>query len=359
MKEYYDENPPVDEGNLDLDFGKYLKRLKTNKKVIIRWTLISIVLGVLIALSIPKKYSVLTKLAPELTNNTVNRLTSLSQLAGLNSALLGSTDAVYPMVYPDIVNSTEFIVELFEVPVTFKQKRETVDTTLYEYVLNNQKHSVIGTVISSPMLLLGWIKGLFSPEEQEDSLKTVDSFRLTKEQFQVAKSIRHGIEATIDKKTMVVSIVVTMQDPLVAAQVSKAVNENLQAYVTAYRTEKAQMDVAYYKKLYDEAKADYIAAQNRFARYVDLNHGAVMQRVKVEETRLQNEANLSFQLYNNIAQQLQNAEAKVQQETPAFVEIIPPTVPLRASKPSRKTIVLLITLLGFMAACGYVVFKKD
>ena len=358
MKEYYDETPIADDGNLNLDFGKYLQRIKQNKKVIIRWTLISIALGVAIALSIPRKYSVLTKLAPELTNNTVNRISSLSQLAGLNSALLGSTDAVYPMVYPDIVNSTEFIVDLFDVPVTFKQKKEIIDTTLYEYVLNNQKHSLIGTVISSPMLLLGWIKNLVSPEENEDSVNTVDSFHLTKEQFQVAKSIRHGLEATIDKKTMVVSIVVTMQDPLVAAQVSRAVNENLQSYVTAYRTEKAKMDVEYYKKLYDEAKSNYFADQNRYARYVDLNHGAVMQRVKVEEARLQNEANLSFQLYNNISQQLQNAEAKVQLETPAFVEIIPPTVPLKASKPSRKTIVLLITLLGFMAGCAYVLLKK-
>ncbi len=358
MKEYYDETPQTEEGNLSLDFGKYLRRLRDNKKTILLWTLVSVVLGILIALSIPKKYTVLTKLAPELSNNAVNRLTSLSQLAGLNSAILGSTDAVYPMVYPDIVNSTEFITELFDVPVTFRQKKEMVDTTLYEYMLNNQKHSVLGTVISSPMLLINWVKGLFVKEE-EDNDKPVDAFHLTKEQYMVAKAIRHGIDASIDKKTMVVSIEVSMQDPVVAAQVSKAVNKNLQAYVTAYRTEKAQMDVEYYKKIYDEAKADYIAAQNRFARYVDLNHGTVMQRVKVEETRLQNEVNLRFQLYNSIAQQLQNAEVKVQQETPAFVEVIPPTVPLRASKPSRKTIVLLIVFLGFMSGCGYVLLKKE
>ena len=359
MKEFFDETPRTEEGNLSPDFKVYFRRLKDNKRTILLWTLVSVALGVVIALSLPRKYTVITKLAPELSNNAVNRLTSLSQLAGLNSAILGSTDAVYPMVYPDIVNSTEFIAELFDEPVTFSRKKEVVDTTLYEYMLNNQRHSVIGTIISSPMLLMGWVKGLFMGAEEEDKDKPVDAFHLTKEQYMVAKAIRHGIEASIDKKTMVVSIEVSMQDPVVAAQVSRAVNKNLQAYVTAYRTEKALMDVEYYKKIYDEAKADYIAAQNRFARYVDLNHGAVMQRVKVEETRLQNEVNLSFQLYNSIAQQLQNAEVKVQQETPAFVEIIPPTVPLRASKPSRKTIVLLIAFLGFMAGCGYVILKKE
>jgi len=359
MKEYYDEYPSGNEGELNLDFGKYYQRLKDNKRVLLYWVLVSLVVGVLIALSVPKKYSVLTKLAPELSNNAVNRLTSLSQLAGLNSAILGSTDAVYPMVYPDIVNSTEFIVDLFNTPVTYKQKKEEVDTTLYEYILNNQKSSVIGTVISSPFILAGWVKSWFVPEEEENQEKPVDSFHLTKEQFRVAKIIRNSIEATIDKKTMVVSIVVSMQDPVVAAQVSKAINENLQAYVTRYRTEKAKMDVDYYRKLYDESKQNYYACQSKYARYVDLNHGAVMQRVKIEEARLQNEANLAFQLYNSCTQQLQNAEAKVQQETPAFVQIIPPTVPLRASKPSRKMIVLIITMLGFMAGCGYVIVKKQ
>lgn len=358
MKEFYDEYPAANEGNLNLDFGKYIKRLKANKRTILYWTLISIVVGILVALSMPRKYTVLTKLAPELSNNAVNRLTSLSQLAGLNATMLGSTDAVYPMVYPDIVNSTEFIVDLFDTPVTFRQKKELVDTTLYEYILNNQKTSVIGVVISAPFQLIGWVKSWFVEEEEEDPDKPVDPFHLTKEQYRVAKMIKGGIEATIDKKTMVVSILVSMHDPIVSAQVSKAINENLQAYVTRYRTEKAKMDVAYYQKLYDEARAEYYAAQSRYARYVDLNHGAVMQRVRIEETRLQNEANLAFQLYNSCAQQLQTAEAKVQQETPAFVQIIPPTVPLRPAKPSRKMIVLIVTFLGFMAGCGYVMLKK-
>ncbi|MBO4447242.1 MAG: chain-length determining protein [Bacteroidales bacterium] len=359
MKEYYDDYPVNDEGSLNIDFSKFKSRLKGNKKVILRWTLISAVIGVLVAISIPRRYSVLTKLAPELTNNTVNRLSSLSQLAGLNSTMLGTTDAIYPMVYPDIVNSPEFIVDLFDTPVTFKCKKEIVDTTLYEYLLNNQRSSVIGIVMSAPFRLIGWVKGWFVPEEETDPDKPVDPFHLTREQYQVSKMIRSGIEATIDKKTMVVSIVVTMQDPMVAAQASKAVNENLQKYVTAYRTEKAKRDVAYYKKLFNEAKAEYEKAQNRYARHVDLNHGIVMQRARVEEERLQNEANLHFVLYNNLAQQLQTAEAKVQQATPAFVEIISPTVPIRPAKPSRKTIVLLVTILGFMASCAVVALRKE
>ena len=359
MKEYVDDYPYGGDENLNIDFSKYIHLIKENKKTIILWTIVAFFIGVVIALTTPRKYSVLTKLAPELSNNAVNRLASLSQLAGLNATMLGSTDAVYPMVYPDIVGSTEFIVDIFDTPVSFTRKKESIDTTLYEYVLNNQKHSAIGTVLSSPMLLISWLKGKLSPdEEEEDGGSEIDPFHLTRDQFKVAKTIGNSIEATIDKKTMVVTIIVSMQDPLVAAQVSEAINVHLQEYVVRYRTEKSKNDVEYYEKLYEQAQSEYIASQNRYARHVDLNQGSVSQRAKVEENRLHNEANLKYQLYNNIALQLQNAKAKVQQETPAFVQIIPPTVPLRASKPSRKTIVLLLTLIGFCVGCGYVLAKK-
>ena len=236
-------------GNLNIDFKKYLNRLKDNKKIILIWTVAAIVLGVVIALTTPRKYSTISKLAPELSNNAVNRLSSLSQLAGLNSTILGTTDAVYPMVYPDIISSTAFVVDLFETPVSFVRNKETKDTTLYGYMLNYQNKSLLGTVMSVPGAVIGWAKGLFKKSEEEESGGTVDAFHLSNEQFRVAKMIRQSLEASIDKKTMVVTIVVTMQDPVVSATVSKAVNENLRKYVTEYRTQKAKQDLAYYERL--------------------------------------------------------------------------------------------------------------
>ncbi len=358
MKEFAEDPLEMEEGNLNLDFKKYLTRLKDNKKIIFIWTVVAIVFGVVIALTTPRKYSTMSKLAPELSNNAVNRLSSLSQLAGLNSAILGTTDAVYPMVYPDIISSTAFVVDLFETPVTFVRNKETKDTTLYEYMLNYQKRSLVGTVLSVPGKVVGWAKGFLKESEPEDSTDTVDSFYLSKEQYKVAKMIRQSLDASIDKKTMVVTLVVTMQDPVVSGKVAKAVNENLRKYVTEYRTQKAKQDLDYYQGLFDEAKQEYFEAQNRYARYVDYNQGVIRQSVRVEMVRLQNEASLKYSLYNNLSQQLQNAHAKLQQETPVFVDVIPPTVPLKPSKPSRKMIVLVITFLGFIAACSYVILKK-
>ena len=85
----------------------------------------------------------------------------------------------------------------------------------------------------------------------------------------------------------------------------------------------------------------------------------MLQRVRTEQERLQNEMNLSFQLYNTCAQQLQAAKAKVQLETPVFTIINPPQVPLKRSKPSKVTILAACIFLGAAIAAVWVLWGRD
>ena len=133
----------------------------------------------------------------------------------------------------------------------------------------------------------------------------------------------------------------------------------LQAYITTYRTQKARRDLDYYERLYAEAKEAYISAQQRYASYVDRNQDVMLQRVRTEQERLQNEMNLAFQLYNTCSQQLQAAKAKVQQETPVFTVINPPQVPLKRSKPSKLTILVVCVFLAAVLACIWVLWGRD
>ena len=339
-----------DDYSIELDLGKYVRILRTNWKKILLWTLGAFVLGCFIAVGIPRKYKVTSKIAPELSSTATNRLSTMAALTGFSSAVLGSTDAVYPMVYPDLVKSPAFVADLFPLQVKFTEKGEVVETNLYDYLLNHHPSSWIGFLMSLPGRLMSWAAGLISPEEADDTLGDVDPFHFTRKQGFVYRTLCKRIEAVIDKKTLVVTTVVTMPDAEICAEVSKAVNENLQKYVTAYRTEKAIHDQEYYGKLYEEARQDYIDAQRKYSRYVDTNQGLVLQSVKAEEERLRNEMNLQYQLYNSMAQQLQSAKAKVQQETPVFAEIIPPTVPLKSAN-SRKKTALAFALLGLVAGC--------
>ena len=214
--------------------------------------------------------------------------------------------------------------------------------------------------MAAPFKALSWFMGLFREKvEPVEGYADINPNALTLEQTKIAKAIRESVMVTVDKKTQVISISVTSQNPYVSKAVSDAVIEKIQNYVTAYRTEKARKDMDYYLQLYDEAKADYYKAQQKYASYVDANQGVVLQRVKTEQERLQNEMQLAFQLYNSCTQQLQMARAKVQQETPVCVIMEPPVLPIKASKPSKMMTLVVCIFLGFCLCAVWVLWGKD
>lgn len=106
-------------------------------------------------------------------------------------------DALSPELYPDIVKSTPFLLELFDVKV--KDQKGKVDTTLYAYLDKYQRSSWMGAVVSAPFKALGWTLSLFKdkPEKREGK---IDPFHLTVDETRVAEALSKRILVTIDKK---------------------------------------------------------------------------------------------------------------------------------------------------------------
>ena len=335
----------------EIDIMELLRKLFKEWKLILKWCGIAAVAGLVIGFSIPREYSVTSKLAPEsVTKSGGGALGSLASLAGINLGAMSSSDAVSPDLYPDIVSSTPFVVELFPIRVDFEHRKDDVSTDYYTYLKEYTRQPWWSVVMAAPFRALGWFTGLLrGREEPVEGYADLDPSALTPEQEEIADAIRKNISLMVDKKTSILALTVTAQDPHVAARVSEEVIGRVQTYVTNYRTEKSRQDRDYYQKLYDESQANYFAAQQRYASYVDRNQGVILQSVRTEQTRLQNEMELSFQLYNACAQQLQAAKAQVQQETPVFTIIDPPQVPLRRSKPNK---VIILAACIFLAGAG-------
>ena len=354
-EDYFD----AQEEAITIDFGKYWRRIKSHWKTILWWMIIGFVVGCLIALGTPRKYVVTSKLAPELSSTATNRLTSMANLIGLSSNVLGTTDAVYPMVYPEVVHSPEFIADLFDTPVTVSTKDSTFTTDIYDYILNYRKKSAVGAVLSFPGKVVGWVTGLFQKDEEEASREDVpvDPFNFTKEQDGVAKVLNKSIESVIEKKTMMITMSVTMDDALICAQLAQAVNDKLKSYVTMYRTEKAKRDRDYYADLQQKAQEEYYQAQRNYSYYMDTHQGVMMRSALVEQERLRNEAQLKYQLYTTTSQQYQTAEAKVQLETPVFTELVKPSVPKKSAN-SRKKTAFLVMLLALCAGVVWVLWSN-
>ena len=357
----YNEPQYREEEYDEIDIMELLRKLFKDWKLILKWCGIAAVVGLVIAFSIPKEFTVNTKLTPEsVSKSGGGSLSSLASLAGINLGSMSSADAVYPDLYPDIIASTPFVVELFPVQVDFQDKKENLSADYYTYLKEYTRSPWWSKVMGFPMKALGWFVGLFREKvEQVEGYATLDPRALTQEQAKIAGAIRESVSLSVDKKTSVISLSVTAQDPNVATRISEEVIDRLQTYVTNYRTEKSRQDLEYFEKLYDEAREAYFTAQQRYASYVDRNQGIILQRVKTEEERLQNEMNLNYQLYNACAQQLQTAKAKVQQETPVFTIINPPQVPLKRSNTSKLTILVASVFLGAVIAAVWILWGRD
>ncbi len=312
-------------------------------------------MGLVMAFSIPKKYSVTVTLAAESTRRTNNSLANMAAMMGVGDFTgSGERDALNILLFPDILASNPFALELYSMPV--KPADSDTIMALNEY-MTTVRHPWWSSVLGLPGKIIGGIASLFSDKEEEK--RTLDPFRLSIEEAGKLKAIKATMEADVDKKTGITTVTVTMQDAEVAAIVADSVVKKLQDYVTAYRTKKAAVDCVYWEKLYKEKQEEYYKAQQKYADYTDENKSLFTQRSKIEGERLQNDMNLAYQVYNQTATQLQMAQGKLQEAKPVFAVVEPATVPLRPSAPRKKIILAGCLFLAFVGTAGWILFGEE
>lgn len=308
------------------------------------------ILGLGAALTTPKTYTSTVMLAPEESGSGFSgSISSLASMVGMNMKIGQTGDALYPEIYPDLVASKDFIVNLF--PVQVSTKDDSVHCDYYTYLT---KHTKMGMMDYPKAALAKWIKKMKKPDPQkpagEDSIAT--PLWLSKEEDEVAKNIETSIECSVDKKTSVITISVTDQDPLVAALMADTVRAHLQTAITEYRTKKARVDLDYMQSLFDEAKKQYDDARKAYAEYADANQDLMLESYKSEETDLENEMQLKYNIYEQVVEQLQLAKAKVQERTPAFTIVQSATVPTKHSSRSKAATLFIWMFIGFALRLG-------
>ena len=344
----------IEEEDSGIDFTSIYAALKDNRRLYVKVLPIVFILSCIIVLSLPNYYQCEVQLAPELSGGSSSMLggSALRSLLGAHGAGVGS-EALNPTLYPDLVNSTDFKVSLFDIPV--HKMDSTRVTTYYDYLTNGQKSPWWSSAIKGT---IGWVAYLIAGDDSADTANVVNPFQLTKEQANVVQALGKVITCDVDNKTLVITISVTDQDPFICAMMADSVRSRLQDFITAYRTKKARVDLDYTQNLYDSAKVAYDLAREEYATYADANQDLIYQTDRTTLNNLENEMQLQFNNFNMLAQQLQTAKAKVQEETPSFTTLQSATVPVQKAGPGRTKIVLIIMLLAFLGTSAWVLYRE-
>lgn len=344
------------EAESEIDLLELAMKLWQQRKKIVKWCAVGAVLGLIVAFSIPREYETTVKLAPEFSASQKGSsgLSSLMSMAGLSSSNQ-TLDALYPQLYPDVVGSVPFALSLFDVPV--KDIEGEKNTTVRAFLEEDTSSPWWSAILALPGKIIGGIKSLMSDEEDLGN-HSPNSFHLTNDEDLIVTALSQRISATVDTKTQVVTISVTMQDPMVSAILADTVVYRLQEYITDYRTNKARKDLEYAETLNQEAKDNYYKAQQQYADYLDRNQGLILHSAQTTRERLENEATLAFNLYNQTSQQLQAAKAKVQENTPVYAIVTPATVPIKPAAPRKALILVGFVFLAFVACSAWILYGK-
>ena len=358
MEENPKYNIPFEEEEEGIDFIALIKTLWDGRRTVIIWTCIFIALGLIAALTMQRKYTVTTVMVPQTSSKGGSSLSSLASLAGVDLSSTSSAE-ISPLIYPQIVSSVPFRLELLYTPLHFTKVDTPVDMMTYsqEYAKPALMEAVKKYTIGLPSLLMKAIRG-----EKEDTVLPDSTSEgpkplvITNEEGEMLEKIGESVSLVVDKKEGFLTLTVKGIEPIQTAELAMKALQLLQDEVTRLQTEKAQSDLDYIQARYDEAKAEAEQYQERLAVITDRSQSMTTTRDRIERDRIQSKYTIANSIYTEMAKQLEQSKMQVKKDTPVFTIIQPVQVPIKSSN-SRVRTLILWTFLGGVIGCGIVLSK--
>ncbi len=345
----------MEEKNKELDLIKIIQLLWSKRVKIIKWGVIGFVVGVIIALSIPREYTSSSMFAPEgSSRNAMGGGNSIAAMMGLS--LGGNTtdsEGVRVMLYPEVIKSTPFVMEFADMEVTFTEDDVAQKAPLHTYLLEKQKHPWWSHVFALPGAAISGVIGLFTEPQEEASFE-----ESLKKQQDFIKSFTSSVSVELDDKIGSISIRTTFQDPYIAKMVNDTLTYKLQRYMEDYRTARTRATLKSSTQMMEEARDKFYSLDDDYARAVDRNQNLISRSAAVSIDRLRDERNLAYQVYTQVALQVESERVKLQEQRMVATIIQPPLIPILPSAPGRAMIVIAYTFLAGAAAVGSILFKN-
>ena len=350
----------------EIDLIELGKTIWDERKIIYKFVAAGVIIGLLVALLMPKEYKSSATLMPEYAEGSGGGASQLLQQYGGMLGISGggsynsSSNAIRVQLYPNITQSLPFQMTLLDEKVTSTEYDTTV--TVYKYFTEVYRPSVLSYVSQYTIGLPFLIKGALFPK---DTTRYATSFgpedstivSVSEEQMQIIESMRERVKVRLDEETGIVTISSQMPEPLMAAKLGDRAVELLTNYLVEYRTEKVKTDLVYFREQLEQTKERFRQAQLELAEFRDSNQGALTARAQTEQQRLQSQYDLAFNLYNSLAQQYEQAKLKVQEETPVFKTLQPPQVPVD-DETSGALILIVFVMLSGIASLGWIFIRQ-
>jgi len=342
----------------EIDILEILKKIWKDRKVIVWSVGLSIILGLIVAFTAPKQYKVVTTMLPQSEDGGgMSGISSLAAIAGFDINLSDNGSEISPAIYPQIFESEPFLLNLMHTPYTFKKVKSPV--SLFDYITKIEKPTVGQLIMNYTIGLPTLIKASLKKKASTSAPAVNDGMtRLTEDEDAIAKMLKANVTLAINKKEGYLTLTSIFGESLLTAQIAKHAQDLLQETITSQKTKRAVDQLEFFQNRYNEKKKEYEVAQRRLAGYKDRNLFVTSAVGGSEQERLQNEYNLTFSVYSELAKQLENAKIKVKRVTPVYIILKPVVVPLEPFAPRKTVIMVVFLIFGIVIGCGIILTKE-
>ena len=356
------DNQNISNNNFEedsIDIVALIKNIWSERKLIINVTISFFVIGCIVALLSPVKYTSQTTFVPQISDDQMNSSASLgalaSSLAGINLNTNEVTTDSYlsPLLYTYIIDSEEFSLKLLG--------EELINSNADKFTIKEYLSSKESSFNFNP---IGFIKkytiGLFLNNEESvinsDVLKNYNF--ISEEDYYYLLTFREKFNIELNEKEGYIKVIAIDENPLISSQFVEIITKSLQSKIIEIRTNKIKDRLEFSKEQYDLKQVEFNILQKKLAEFKDSNKTISTARFMSELQKLESEFQLQQNILFTLASEYNNNKIKLNTDTPIFSVIDEVSVPNIRSEPKRGQLVIIYTFLGLVLSFGFVLGRE-
>ncbi|MDB0043220.1 Wzz/FepE/Etk N-terminal domain-containing protein [Flavobacteriaceae bacterium] len=340
----------------EIDLIKLFKKVYDEKKLILKVALFAVFFGIVYALFQPNEFTSSTTFIPQLSSGIKtggSSLGGLASLAGINLGGMESSSEFPPTLYPQVVESVGFKLDMLNSIVNLNDE----EILVRDYFSNQGfSFSILDIIKKYTIGLPSLVLSFFNSQDVAPSKSEIYSVK--QEDKNLFNHISGAMSLSINDKEGFITISFTNTDKSIAAQLTQITQNLLQEKIIEFKNQSSNEMLEFAIKQYEENKNTYEKLQDERAIFVDKNINISSSLFQNKLDRIESEVNISESIVQQLASQVEQAKLQVNKDTPVFTTIQPVTIPFERSAPNRSLLVIVFGFFGIVVSVGYVLVKE-
>lgn len=304
---------PLD-SEFKIDLFSLISLLWIKRKIIFFIVLGSAILSVGYSYILKESFLAKTTILPESEKSKISSLGGLSDIASLAGVNIGS-EGSFVKLYPTIIKSETVLKSVIH--KKFQTNSRSYPVNLIEY----------------------WELDSTSPDFQfENSLKI----------------LREELQISIDNKTSVITISISMPEPQLAADILNTITSELDKFIRNKKTTSAGEQRRFVEARLAEVKEELTNAENAVKIFREKNKQVLSPNLLLEQERLIRDVQINTVVYTELRKQFEIVKIEEVKNIPIITPLDTARAPAYKDRPKRSMILITAITVSFFGTIGFI-----